>query len=256
MEVKPLAKRSALVTGAASGIGLATARLLSERGYAVVAGDVNFERMRDALEGVADVLPVRLDVKDLGQVQDAVRTAEDTFGGLNVVAHVAGLEVDAPLEQIEEKTWDLVVDTNLKGTFFVCSAAAPALRRAGGGAMVTVSSMLARVALPGVGAYSASKGGVEAMTRAFALDLAGDGIRVNTVLPGPTDTPLMWAPIAADDISAVRAQVEREVPLGRVSDPREIATVIAFLLSDDASFMTGSSVVVDGGALARSSISA
>ncbi len=251
-----MAKKVALVTGAASGIGLATARLLAERGYSVVAGDVAFDRLRDALHGVADVLPIRLDVRNIDHVKDAVKTCEETFGALNVVAHVAGIEVDAPIERLTEHEWDLVVDTNLKGTYFVCSAAAPALRRAGGGAIVTVGSVLGRVALPGVGAYSASKGGVEAMTRAVALDLAGDGIRINAVLPGPTDTPLMWAPVAPENLSAVRAQVEKEVPLGRVAEPREIATVIAFLLSDDASFVTGSSVVVDGGALARSSISA
>lgn len=251
-----MAKKVALVTGAASGIGLATARLLAERGYAVVAGDVAFDRMRDELHGLSDVLPVRLDVRNIGHVKEAVETCEDKFGALNIVAHVAGIEVDAHVERLTEAEWDLVVDTNLKGTYFVCSAAAPALRRAGGGAIVTVASVLGRVALPGVGAYSASKGGVEAMTRAFALDLASDRIRINAVLPGPTDTPLMWAPVAAENRSAVRAQVEKEVPLGRVADPREIATVIAFLLSDDASFVTGSSVVVDGGALAKSSISA
>ncbi len=251
-----MVKKVALVTGAASGIGLATARVLAERDYQVVAGDLAFDRMRDALSGLEHMALVRLDVKDMAQVQDAVTTAESTYGGLHAVAHVAGLEIDAPVEQVDEKTWDLVIDTNLKGTFFVCSACAPALRRAGGGAIVTVGSMLGRVALPGVGVYSASKGGVEALTRVVALDLAASGIRINAVLPGPTDTPLMWAPIAPENMAGVRAQVEKEVPLGRVADPREIATVIAFLLSDDASFMTGTSVIVDGGALARSSISA
>ena len=248
--------RVALVTGAASGIGLATARLLAERGYSVVAGDVAFERMSDALRRVERVVPVRLDVRERPQIRDAVRLCEERFGALGAVAHVGGLEIDAPLEQVTDENWDLVVDTNLKGTFLVCAETAPALRRAGGGAIVTVSSVLARVHLPGVGAYSASKGGVEALTRSVAIDLAADRIRVNTVLPGPTDTPLMWAPVNPENLAAVRAQVELEVPLGRVADPREIATVIAFLLSDDASFMTGSSIVVDGGALARSSISA
>ncbi len=251
-----MSERVALVTGAASGIGLATARLLAERGYSVLAGDVAFERMQNALGDVAAVHALKLDVRDRAQIREAVHQCEHRFGPLRAVAHIGGLEVDAPIEQVTDENWDLVVDTNLKGTFLVCAEVAPALRRAGGGAIVTVSSVLARVHLPGVGAYSASKGGVEALTRAVAIDLAADQIRVNTVLPGPTDTPLMWAPVKPEDKTAVRAQVEKEVPLGRVADPREIATVIAFLLSDDASFMTGSSIVVDGGALARSSISA
>ena len=251
-----MSRQVALVTGAASGIGLATARLLAERGYAVVAGDIAFDRLQPALADMPEVRSVPLDVKSLAQVRKAVDACEEWFGSLNVVAHIAGLEVDAPIDQVPEENWDLIIDTNLKGTYFVCAAVLPALRRAGGGAIVTVSSVLARVALPGVGAYSASKGGVEAMTRAIALDFAPDRIRVNSVLPGPTDTALMWAPISIDQRAEVRAQVEKEVPVGRVADPREIATVIAFLLSDDASFMTGSAVVVDGGALARSSISA
>jgi NAD(P)-dependent dehydrogenase (short-subunit alcohol dehydrogenase family) len=246
----------ALVTGAASGIGLATARLLSERGYAVVAADLQFDQLRSALADLPAVSAVRCDVRLAEDAHAAVLACEEGHGRLDALAHVAGVEVDRPLDELSEEQWDRVIDTNLKGTYFVCAAAIPALRRAGGGAVVTVGSVLGRVALPAVGAYAASKGGVEAMTRAMALDLAGDGIRVNTVLPGPTDTPLMWASTPQEKVAEVTEIVCREVPLARIADPREIATVIAFLLSDDASFMTGTAVAVDGGMLARSSVSA
>jgi meso-butanediol dehydrogenase/(S,S)-butanediol dehydrogenase/diacetyl reductase len=246
----------ALVTGAASGIGLATARLLAERGFHVVAGDLNLEQEQNALAGIGDVRAIKLDVRVREDCVNAVAYCERELGGLDVVAHIAGVEVDRPVDVMTDEQWDWVVDTNLKGTYLVCAAAVPALRRRGGGAIVTTGSVLGRVGMVGVTAYGASKAGVEALTRAMALDYAKDRIRVNTVIPGATDTPLMWAPIPQSDLDRVRAQVCEEVPLGRVAAPREIATVIAFLLSEDAGFMTGTAVAVDGGQLAKSSVSA
>jgi NAD(P)-dependent dehydrogenase (short-subunit alcohol dehydrogenase family) len=248
--------RVALVTGAASGIGLATAMLLNARGYTVVAGDIDQARLTAALADEGEIHALGLDVRVRNDAECAVWFCERELGGLHAVAHVAGVEVDRPVDLMTEEQWDWVVDTNLKGTFQVCAAAVPALRRSGGGAIVTTASVLGRVAMPGVTAYGASKAGVEALTRAMALDHAKDGIRVNAVLPGATDTPLMWAPFTADQIPAVREQVSREVPLGRVASPVEIARVIAFLLSDEASFVTGTAVVADGGQLARSSTTA
>ena len=142
----------------------------------------------------------------------AVALCERQFGGLHAVAHVAGVEVDRPVDVLTDEQWDWVVDTNLKGTYLVCAAAVPALRRSGGGAIVTTASVLGRVAMTGVTAYGASKAGVEALTRAMALDYARDGIRVNAVVPGATDTPLMWGPFAPDQVEAVRQQVSAEVP--------------------------------------------
>jgi len=246
--------RVALVTGAASGIGLATARLLSERSYAVVACDLAGERLTEAVADLLEVVTVQADVRVRGDAERAVAAAERHFGGLDGVAHLAGVEADRPVDQLGEEQWDLVVDTNLKGTYMICAAAIPALRRRGGGAIVTTGSVLGRVSLPGTTVYSASKAGVEALTRAMALDYAQEGIRVNCVVPGSTDTPLMWAGVPPQEVEEMRVRWARKVPLGRVAAPVEIARVIAFLLSDDAGFVTGTSIAVDGGELAKAAV--
>jgi NAD(P)-dependent dehydrogenase (short-subunit alcohol dehydrogenase family) len=246
----------ALVTGAASGIGGATARLLSERGYRVVACDLHQERVGAVLADRPDVISLRCDVRSRDAIASAVALAEQRYGGLDAVAHVAGVEADAPVDTLREDQWDLVVDTNLKGTYLVCAVAVPALRRRGGGAIVTTGSVLGRVSMPGTTAYSASKAGIEALTRTMALDYARESIRVNCVVPGSTDTPLMWAGIPPEQIPEMKALWSQKVPIGRVAAPVEIARVIAFLLSDDAGFVTGASIPVDGGELARASVSA
>lgn len=245
-----------LVTGAASGIGRATARLLGERGYRVVAADLLLDGAQDAIAGLDGAAAVACDVRSARHVAAAVAVAERQFGGLDAVAHLAGVEVDRPVDALAEEQWDLVVDTNLKGTYLVCAAAVPALRRRGGGAIVTAGSVLGRVALPGVTAYGASKAGIEALTRAMALDYAREGIRVNCVVPGATDTPLMWAGVAPEARAGVRSRAEAQVPLGRIAAPVEVAYAVAFLLSEEAAFLTGSSLVVDGGHLAKSAVDA
>lgn len=248
--------RVALVTGAASGIGRATARLLHDRGYGVVAADLRRAGLEETVAGLANALAVEMEVRRSADAVRAVAEAERAFGGLDAVAHIAGIEIDHPVDVLTEEQWDAVVDTNLKGTYIVCAAAIPALRRRGGGAIVTTGSILGRTSIGGATAYAASKAGVEALTRTMALDYGREGIRVNCVLPGATETPLMWISTPPEQIEAKRAVVNNEVPLGRIAEPSEIARVIAFLLSDDASFVTGASVPADGGQLAKASISA
>src|ERR1051326_1529078 len=154
-----MAGKVALVTGAASGIGLATAKLLAERGYAVVAADLDVDRARAALKDQKSVTPVQLDVRVREDSVRVVAMCEQELGGLDAVAHIAGVEVDRPVDILTDEQWDWVVDTNLKGTYLVCAAAIPALRRRGGGAIVTTGSVLGRVSMAGVTAYGASKAG-------------------------------------------------------------------------------------------------
>jgi NAD(P)-dependent dehydrogenase (short-subunit alcohol dehydrogenase family) len=249
--------RVALVTGAASGIGRATALGFARSGYAVVACDRDGSGLSETVAGLAaDVVEaVEGDVTVEADVARMVEAASGRFGSLDAVACVAGIEVDHPVDVLTPEQWDAVVDTNLKGTFLVCRAALPVIRQGGGGAIVTTGSVLGRVAVHGATAYGAAKAGLEGLTRAMAIDHAREGVRVNCVVPGFTDTPLVWRSVAPEQLATVRAEAAEEVPLGRIADPSEIASVIVFLCSDAASFVTGASVVVDGGALARGSMS-
>jgi NAD(P)-dependent dehydrogenase (short-subunit alcohol dehydrogenase family) len=244
----------ALVTGAASGIGRATARLFAEAGYGVVGADRNAAGLTETMGQVEHAVEVQGDVSVWSDAERMVGAAEDRFGRLDAVACIAGIEIDHPVDQLAVEDWDAVVDTSLKGTYLVCRAAVPLLRASGGGSIVTTGSVLGRVAMPGVTAYGAAKAGMEALTRAMAIDYAREGIRANCILPGLTDTPLVWQSVPRDKLEETRTLAAAEVPLGRMAEPEEIGRVIVFLCSDGASFMTGTSVAVDGGALARGSM--
>jgi NAD(P)-dependent dehydrogenase (short-subunit alcohol dehydrogenase family) len=247
---------AALVTGAGGSIGGATARLFSESGYSVVASDVDASRVEAlaaSLEG--PVVTVVGDVRRAGDCREMVDGALGTFGRLDAVVCVPGVEINGAVDELREEDWDAVLDTNLRGTFLVCQAAVPALRDSGGGAIVTIGSVIGRASLPTATAYSAAKAGIEALTRTMAIDHARDGIRVNCVLPGPVDTPHAWQGVPEDEIAELRAGVGDEVPIGRVGRPREIAAAIVFLCSDGAAFITGAGLPVDGGLLAKGALS-
>ncbi len=245
----------ALVTGAGSGIGRATVRVLSERGYCVVAGDLQHEGVVETTAGLQNALAVTLDVRSQEHAARAVALAEEQFGGLDALAHIAGIYGTGAGDPDRASRWASVIETNLTGTYVVCDAAIPALRRRGGGAIVTTGSVMGRVSYSGDGAYDASKAGVEALTRAMALNHARDNIRVNCILPGTTDTPLMWRDAPARWREEVIERAKVEIPLGRMATPREIAGVIAFLLSEEASYVTGTALAADGGFLAKAAVS-
>jgi NAD(P)-dependent dehydrogenase (short-subunit alcohol dehydrogenase family) len=239
--------RVALVTGAASGIGKATAIAFAKAGYAVVAVDRNADGLQEL-----DATKVTADVREAADCERAVKAARDAHGRLDAVACIAGIEIDRPVDELAEEEWDAVVDTSLKGTYLICRHAIPLLRESGGGAIVTTGSVLGRASMPtGVTAYGAAKAGMEGLTRAMAIDHARDGIRVNCVLPGLTDTPLVWQSVPPEELEQTKREAAAEVPMGRMADPAEIAGVVVFLCSDAASFITGASLVVDGGTLAR-----
>ena len=247
------AGKTVLVTGAAKGIGRAVAMHFARDGARVAMLD----RDRDALELAArDVgnsasdaaLAVTADVSKSDQVSSAVDEAIAHFGGLDVLVNNAGIHFARALDEYTDEEWQRVFAVNVNGAFYTTRAALPALRRSRG-VIVIVSSMTALVGQDRGAAYVASKGALVSMTRALALELAADGIRVNCVCPAGVDTPLMrsWAETLPDPEAVLRGQAEMHL-LGRLATAEDIAATIAFLASPASSFMTGTIVPVEGGA--------
>ena len=231
--------KRALVTGAASGIGEATARLLHAEGAEVVLADVEGGRLEALAAELGNRATVRvLDVRDEAQVAPAV-------AGIDVLVNVAGIGSthDAPGTPLE--LWEDVFAVNARGTFLCCKHAIPGMRERGGGAIVNVSSVAALVGLKNRAAYSASKGAVVALTRALAVDHVGDGIRVNAVCPGTVDSP--WVRRLVEEVGESLDSLRARQPMGRLGTTDEIAEAIAYLASDAAAFVTGSVLVIDGG---------
>jgi NAD(P)-dependent dehydrogenase (short-subunit alcohol dehydrogenase family) len=244
-----MAGRRAIVTGGASGIGLATARRLRAEGAGVALLDRRADAL--ALAGVADVLRVVCDVRSPDEVAGAVAQAASALGGpADVLVNAAGIYRIAPLLDIPCDEWDDVLAVNLRGSFLAARAVARALIEAGQpGAIVSIASTAALVADAGEPSahYNASKAGVLALTRQMAVEWARHGIRANAVCPGVIDTPMLRA---MDDPAAGAAYLESRVPQQRLGTPDEVAAVIVFLASDDAAYLTGAAVAVDGGSLA------
>jgi len=239
----------ALVTGAASGIGRATAILLAGRGAAVACLDVNADGLAETAAAIGErALPIPCDVTDLAAVEAAVSQAAADLGGLDAVANVAGVgDFTGDVAEIAPEEWARVLAINLTGPFHVSRAAIPHLRAAGGGAIVNVSSQFGLVGCLASPAYCASKAGLIGLTRAMAIDHTEEGIRVNCVCPGPVDTPMLaWTDATPELTARERGRTQGRNLSGRSGRPDEIAATIAFLLSDDVGFMSGSVVAVDG----------
>ncbi|MDI4643689.1 SDR family NAD(P)-dependent oxidoreductase [Cohnella hashimotonis] len=250
--------KAALVTGGSKGIGLAVARLFVREGASVAI--VSNEEAADAAEQLGELagsrraIAIRADVSRREQVQAAVRQASDAFGGIDILVNSAGVQRYGDVTETDESVWDEVIGVNLKGMFLTSKYCIPEMRKRGGGAIVHVSSVQAYAAQQRVAAYSASKGGINALTRAMAVDHAADRIRVNAVCPASVDTPMLrWA---ADLFKGESTQTEvlrswsNMHPIGRVGTAEEVAELIAYLCSDQAGFITGADIKIDGGLLA------
>lgn len=252
-----LGGKVAVVTGGGSGIGRAAAELLLARGASVLIGCVDggeADRASGELVQHADrVATQAADVANEGAVAALMDAAATRFGGIDILVTAAGIQRYGSAADTTAELWDEVLSINLRGCFYAVRHALPYLRTRGGGSIVIVSSVQAFVTQTDVAAYTASKGGLNALTRSIAVDEAANGIRANAVCPGSVDTPMLRAAARkfSDGTDAGEQQLidtwGKSHPLGRVARPEEIAEMIAFLASDRASFVSGASIPVDGG---------
>ncbi|QFZ21927.1 3-oxoacyl-ACP reductase [Saccharothrix syringae] len=245
--VQRLEGRVAVVTGGGSGIGLASARRLAAEGARVVVADVDAETGKAAADEVSGLF-VEVDVTDEEQVRALFQTAVDTYGGLDVAFNNAGISPpdDDSILTTGIEAWDRVQKVNLTSVYLCCKYAIPHMLERGKGSVINTASFVATMgAATSQISYTASKGGVLAMSRELGVQFARQGVRVNALSPGPVNTPLLRELFAKDPERAARRLVH--VPLGRFAEPEEIAAAVAFLASDDSSFITASNFLVDGG---------
>jgi NAD(P)-dependent dehydrogenase (short-subunit alcohol dehydrogenase family) len=242
--------RTALITGAGSGIGRQAAKLFAAEGARVVVADRDAQAGQETVSDIEQAggiaCAVEVDVAVAAQVEAAVAEAERAYGALHVLFNNAGIFPDGDSSPVDtdEEVWDRVMAVNLKGVFLGCKYGIPALLRAGGGSIVNTASFVAVVgAATSQIAYTASKGGVLALTREIAVEYARQGVRANALCPGPVDTPLLQE-LLADPAAKARRLVH--VPMGRLAQASEIARAALFLASDDASYVNGTTFLVDG----------
>ncbi len=254
MSPTPLSPKTILITGAAGGIGRATVKLFAESGWRVIGVD------RGEFDGEpfpADGLYIQSDISIGENLESIFAQAHAFTGALHALVNNAAVQIAKPLLQTSVEEWDAVMASNLRSVFLSVKLAHPLFKAAGGGAIVNVSSVHAVATSANIAAYAASKGGLLALTRAMAIEFAPDNIRVNAILPGAVDTPMLRAGlgrghVAGGDIQTRLDNLARRTVNGRVGQPSEIAHAIYFLADEtQSSFMTGQALIVDGGATAR-----
>ena len=253
-----LKDKVAIVTGAASGIGEATALLFAEHGASVVTSDIDQDGAEKTAAAVVErggeAIPVPGDVTDSDEALSIVQRAVEAYGGLHILVNSAGITARSlPSTTHAEEVWDRVIEVNLKGTYLMALHAVPEMERAGGGSIVNLGSIMSVVGYPpswksGFNPYPVSKGGVLQFTRNLAIDMAAKNIRVNCLGPGFTETPLTSS---LTEDAEMKASLEERHPMGRLGKPEDVAYAALFMASDESSFMTGSYLPVDGGYTAQ-----
>jgi NAD(P)-dependent dehydrogenase (short-subunit alcohol dehydrogenase family) len=255
--------RTVVITGGANGIGRATALVCAARGNKIAlldkGGAAGSSSAEDVLRaGAPAAVGVACDVTSEEQVEKAFDQIYDQLGAPYGLFANAGIDIGGFVHELPLATWRLLIDTNLTGVFLACKHGIRAMLKANvAGSVVCTSSPTGFVALSAgaSGAYSSTKAGISALVRCMAIDYARYGIRVNAIVPGATETALMWNNVPPDEIPKMRNQMSSEIPLGRLAQPEDPARAVAWLLSDDSSYVTGSHLICDGGILAKASVS-
>jgi len=240
----------AVITGAASGMGAATAKGFAAKGGKVIIVDRN-EDLANQVAKEIDGLAVIGDISDSTFCNLAIKAAIENFGKLDVLVNAAGIIARKDTLETDDETWQRVMNVNVNGLFFMSRAAIEVMKPQGQGAIVNFGSIWGGVGAAGVIAYCASKGAVHQITRSMALEYVKDGIRINAVCPGEVNTPMIHSERNVSVTKETIKQIEDSVPMGRMAEPEEVAKVVLFLASNDASYMTGAMIEVDAGYTAR-----
>ncbi|MGA7411008.1 MAG: SDR family oxidoreductase [Bryobacteraceae bacterium] len=254
--------RTILITGAGSGIGRATALACAKRADQLALLDKNqnaVEQTAKLCQAIgAEAIGFPCDVVQESEIEAAFHESAERFGPVWGVFANAGIDEAGMIHELPIAKWNQVIAVNLTGVFLTCKLGLQQMIGTDvGGSIVCTSSPCGSVALPvgGVGAYSATKAGISALVRCMAVDYARNRIRVNAVVPGATETGMMWNNVPPAQVEQMRTQLNREIPLGRLGQPQDIARAVVWLLSDDSDYVTGSHLLCDGGVLAKASIS-
>lgn len=248
-ETGRLAGRVAIITGAASGIGLATAKLFAQEGANVLAVDLDGSDLHSHLQGYANIECLLQDISAQSANEHIIAQAIESFGQLDILMNNAAMGSNYPAESFPQDVWDRVLNVNLTAPFRICQAAIPHLRQSNAGRIINVASVMATHTDYGLAAYSAAKAGITGFTRNLALELGRDGITVNAILPGAIETGMTRKAFADDGIREIWA---KKSPLKRLGQPIDIARGALFLASTDSGFVTGHNLNIDGGLLLRS----
>jgi len=246
-----------VLTGAASGIGRSTAILFAKEGAIQIISDIDEEGLKETYEMIKDgkenTIFMKVDVTKPAEVKDMIDTTIKKYAKIDILICNAGVVRVGPIEDFPDEDYDLLIDVNLKGTYYTCKYAVPYFKNQKFGSIITLASVAAHIGQVNHANYCSTKAGVFGFTKALALDLAPYGIRVNSVSPGATDTPMLQSDVAKQakdrgvDYEVVKKEFEEEGVLGRWAKPEEIATGILFLATEESSYMTGADLRLDGG---------